>query len=302
MNRLSIKRFEGLSWPSESITVLGLLSWAGLALVFYLLFGVRAAGQSYPDWYTFGTTLFECVAFLAAALLCWRNGQTPGIMSGQSAWRWLGAGMFLYFLGDVLFGIWELVFRLDPDVSPGDFCFFGTYLCLGVGIGQVLLGRRLNLPIVQWIGLGVSVVLACAGTLMIAQLGVDSSNLEQQTEAAVSVAPDWAIALDQALQPLGEWSSGLYLFGDMVLLAMSMALLLAFWGGRFAWPWRLVAAASVSLYLADIWYVYATRAIPDYESGGFLEVFWVLSGVLFALGAATEHTTSTKRSLSRKSA
>jgi hypothetical protein len=299
MNRLSMKQLsEGAIWPSESMIVLGLLSWGGLALVFYLLFGVHPAGQSYATWYTLGTNVFECIAFLAAAILCLRNGQTSSIMSGQSAWRWLGAGMALYFVGDVLFGIWELVFNLDPDVSPGDLFFLATYLCLGVGMGQVLLGRRLNLPIVQWAGLAVSVVLVCAGTLSIAQLGVDSSNVDKQTVA--NTAPDWAIALDHALQPLGEWSSGLYLFGDMVLLAMSMALLLAFWGGRFAWPWRLVAAASVSLYFADIWYLYATRAIPDYESGGLLEVFWVFSGLLFALGAGTEYTTSTRRSSSRK--
>jgi hypothetical protein len=299
MNRLSMKQLsEGAIWPSESMIVLGLLSWGGLALVFYLLFGVHPAGQSYPTWYTLGTNVFECIAFLAAAILCLRNGQTSSIMSGQSAWRWLGAGMALYFMGDVLFGIWEMVFNLDPDVSPGDLFFLATYLCLGVGMGQVLLGRRLNLPIVQWVGLAVSVVLVCAGTLSIAQLGVDSSNVDKQTVA--NTAPDWAIALDHALQPLGEWSSGLYLFGDMVLLAMSMALLLAFWGGRFAWPWRLVAAASVSLYFADIWYLYATRAIPDYESGGLLEVFWVFSGLLFALGAGTEYTTSTRRSSSLK--
>lgn len=298
MSRLSLKSLDGPGWPSESI-VLGLLSWAGLALVFYLLFGVPAAGQSYPDWYTFGTTVFECVAFLAAAILCGRNSQTPGIMSGQGAWRWLALGMFFYFIGDVLFGIWELVFRLDPDVSPGDIFFLMTYICVGVGMGQVLLGRRLNLPVIQWVGLIASIGLACVGTLMVAQLGVElgveSEAIAPQT--VVSNAPDWAIALDQSLQPLGEWSSGLYLFGDMVLLAMSMTLLLAFWGGRFAWPWRLVAAASVCLYLADIWYVYATRSIPDYQSGGLLEVFWVLSGVLFALGAVTEHTTSTRRTL-----
>jgi hypothetical protein len=299
MNRLSMKQLsEGAIWPSESMIVLGLLSWGGLALVFYLLFGVHPPGQSYPAWYTLGTTVLECMAFLAAGILCLRNGQTPSIMSGQSAWRWLGAGMLLYFLGDVLFGIWEMVFNLDPDVSPGDLCFLATYVCLGVGMGQVLLGRRLNLPIAQWVGLAVSVILVCAGTLSIAQLGIESTNVDQQTLA--STAPDWAMALDAALRPLGEWTSGLYLFGDMVLLAMSMALLLAFWGGRFAWPWRLVAAASVSLYFADIWYLYATRAIPDYESGGFLEVFWVFSGILFALGAATEYTTSTRRSSSRK--
>ncbi len=65
-------------------------------------------------------------------------------------------------------------------------------------------------------------------------------------------------------------------------------------GGRFAQSWRMIAAAAFSLYIADIWFKYATNRLSDYQSGGLLEVFWVFSGVLFGIGAALEYDLSSR--------
>jgi hypothetical protein len=75
-------------------------------------------------------------------------------------------------------------------------------------------------------------------------------------------------------------------------LIIPALLLLAFWGGRFAQSWRMIAAAAFSFYIADMWFTYATDHITDYQSGFLLEVFWVFSGVLFAIGAALEYDNS----------
>jgi len=106
--------------------------------------------------------------------------------------------------------------------------------------------------------------------------------------------PGWVNSLENVLDPLKPYVNGFYIVCDVLLLILATTLLLAFWGGRFAQSWRMIAAAAFSLYIADIWFKYTTTRIPDYQSGGFLEVFWVFSGVLFGIGAALEHDLSSR--------
>ncbi len=106
--------------------------------------------------------------------------------------------------------------------------------------------------------------------------------------------PAWVNSLENVLNPLKPYVNGFYIVCDVLLLILATTLLLAFWGGRFAQSWRMIAAAAFSLYIADIWFKYTTAHIPNYQSGGFLEVFWVFSGVLFGIGAALEHDLSSR--------
>ncbi len=106
--------------------------------------------------------------------------------------------------------------------------------------------------------------------------------------------PEWALSLEETLKPLKPYVNGFYVVCDVLLLIIATTLLLAFWGGRFAQSWRMIAAAAFSLYVADIWFKYATTHLANYQSGGFLEVFWVFSGVLFGIGAALEHDLSSR--------
>jgi hypothetical protein len=56
----------------------------------------------------------------------------------------------------------------------------------------------------------------------------------------------------------------------------------------------MIAAATISLYIADMWFKYAQER-PNYQSGDILEVFWVFSGILFGMGAVLEHEASLSR-------
>lgn len=56
----------------------------------------------------------------------------------------------------------------------------------------------------------------------------------------------------------------------------------------------MIAAATLSLYIADMWFKYAGTGTIEYESGGLLEVFYVFSGVLFGIGAALEYDVSSR--------
>jgi hypothetical protein len=108
-------------------------------------------------------------------------------------------------------------------------------------------------------------------------------------------APAWVVSTEKMLEPFKGILSFFYLMADTVLLIIATTLFMAFWGGRFAQSWRIIAAARFFLYLADAWFKFATTKLANYQSGGLLEVGWVLSAVLFAIGATLEYDLSQSR-------
>ena len=154
MSSPSNKSLSSKSVLSVQTIVLGAIAWAVLALLFFLLFSISPPGEERPVWYSIGTYIFEEVAYLGAALLCFRNWRSPQIVSGRNVWLGIGLGMLSYFLGNLLLGYWELVLQQEPAVSPGDFFFVTTYLCLGWGMLLAVLTRRLNLENWQWVIVG----------------------------------------------------------------------------------------------------------------------------------------------------
>ena len=122
-----------------------------------------------------------------------------------------------------------------------------------------------------------------------------------EEEAAESKAPPWVMALDKQLSPYKNAINLFYIVGDVFLLIIATALLLAFWGGRFSQSWRMIAAATFSLYIADMYFKWRdTQAEGSYQSGSLLEVFFVFSGILFGIGAILEHDISTRSRQSRR--
>lgn len=331
--------------------------WAVLALLFFLLFSVAEPGQDRPLWYSYGTSVFELLAYLVAAILCFRNWRSPQIVSGRKVWFGIGMGMLCYFLGGVLFTFWETFLGRTADVSPGDFFYVPTYLFLGWGMVMAFADRRLNLEIWQWgIVAGIAAIsIAFATWLTISPektanadvFGIEPVSAQttpakptpKPTKIAPKVSPQppkvqtpqaapkaivapqsvpsvpvvrsaapvkieagqktpppaWVSAVEDALAPLKLFLDYFYVMADVFILVVATTLLLAFWGGRFSQSWRMIAAAAFSLYIADTWFKYATARLANYQSGGLLEIFWVLSGVLFGIGAALEYDLSRSR-------
>lgn len=288
--------------------ILGAAGWALLALLFFLFFSVTLPGEQRPQWYSIGTTVLELVAYFWASIVCFRNWQSNQILSGRNVWLAIGSGMLSYFVGSCLFSYWELGLQKEPDVSPGDLFFIATYMLLALGMLLAVLPRRLNLELWQWGTVG---AIGLAGTAFAFSPLVSGSGsvkaaadaAEPVVEASAKVIPAWASAAEEFLSPLGDYILQLYTIGDILLLVLASALLLAFWGGRSAQSWRMIAAAAISLYIADMWFKYAAANIENYQSGSLLEVFWVFSGVLFGIGAVLEYDLSTRsrRSSRRRS-
>lgn len=293
-------------FTAQTIVLAG-ATWAVAALLFFLLFGATPPGEEPPTWYSLGTYVFGFVANLAAAILCLRNWRSPQIVSGRNVWLGIGLGMLLYFIGDILFFLWEFVWGQDPVVSPGDLFYLLTYACLSWGMILAVTSRRLNLETRQWIAIAtigaVAMALAVWLSLPSAISGVVTPVTPEaltQTTTAPAVtqeapkAPNWVIKLEENLAPLDKPVTLIYTVFDVALLIAATTLLVAFWGGRFSQSWRMIAAAAFCLYIADMWFKYAANRLPDYQSGGILEVFWVFSPILFGIGAALEYDISTR--------
>ena len=337
--------------------VIGGVVWAFLAAIFFLVYGAGTAKPS--DTYLVGTALFEIVAYLAAAILCLRNALSSNNVSGKSVWIGLGGGMALYCLGSCFYTYWEVVLKLNADVSIGDFCYVLSYLFLIYGMLRAVLERQLNLDAKQWaiiLGVGtIGVMIAIyvnnisvgteqanfswiepaqaqsssikpsaspsvtpsatplanpslkptpAATLKAVPSAVPSvvpPTLEKPVVEKKSSAPLWATQLDDALRPFKTPLNWFYVVADSCLLTIATALLTAFWGGRFSQSWRMIAFATFSLYVADIWVKYATKTQGDaYKSGSLPEVFFVFAGVLFAIGAVLEYDLSKSRRTNRR--
>ncbi|MDP5338520.1 MAG: hypothetical protein NWQ28_08090 [Nodularia sp. (in: cyanobacteria)] len=277
------KSYRSQSLFSNRNIILAGIGWAVLALLYFLLFSAKVPGadgiESRADWYVIGTNIFEALAYLGAGVLCLRNWRSPQIVSSRNIWLAIAIGMFSYFLGGIIFGYTEIILDEEPDVSIGDIFFVLSYISLGIGMILAVASRRINLE--KWQLLIVSAI-AVFGSLLA-----------------------WWISMQQAVpsDPLVAILNWFYVVSDVVLLIIATTLLLAFWGGRVAQSWRMIAAAAFSLYIADMWFKYAQG--PNYQSGEILEVFWVFSGVLFGMGAVLEHDASlsrTRRSSGRKRA
>lgn len=281
---------SGSGLPVQYLVLMG-ICWAVLALLFFLVFSVQVPGQTRPDWYKNMTTVFEVVAFLWAAILCFRNWRSPQIVSGRSVWLLIGLGMLSYFIGGVVFSYWETVLGIEPDVSPADIFYVLTYVFLILGMGLAVSSRRLNLEVWQW---GVITIIAALGILIAWWISAGAGTT-YVTSAETANVPGWAKSLEAILAPLKSFLDWFYVVSDILLLIIAAMMLLAFWGGRFSQSWRMIAAAAFCLYIADIWFKYATsRPGTTYESGGVLEVFWIFSGILFGIGAALEYDLSSR--------
>lgn len=301
--------------------------WSVLALLFFLLYSVNAPGEDSPWWYAIGTYILELGAFLSATLLCYRNWLSPQIASGRNVWLGIGLGMFCFFVGGLVFGIWELYFNLDPDVSPADLFYIAFYVFLGWGMILAVLPRRLNLEFKQWGAVAAIAIIAIslafwvtfgaseaeeevAAPEPVEQVAPATADATSESPTEATVAPEvaeesdeseehqnptWVVATDTFLNQFSVPVNLFYVIADVGLLIIATALLLAFWGGRFSQSWRMIAAATFCLYIADMWSKYAYAFNPNYESGDLLEVFFVFSGILFGIGASLEYDVSTSR-------
>ncbi len=288
MSSIYNKSDRSKSWLTTQNIILANIGWGVLALLYFLLFSAEVPDADgvakRAGWYVMGTNIFEALAYLGAGILCLRNWRSRQIVSGRNVWLLFGIGMLSYSLGGIIFGYIEIILKLDPSPSVADIFYVVTYLLVGIGMILAVASRRINLEVWQWI-----IVLAIAAFGSALAWLISQPPDPTLTGVLVEKGPEWK-------ETIGTYLNWFYVVSDVLLLIIATSLLLAFWGGRASLPWRMIAVATFSLYIADIWYQWADNRIPNYESGGILEVCWVLGGVLFGMGAALEYEASSSRS------
>ncbi len=308
------------------------IAWGVVSLLFFLLFSTARENGAQPEWFLLGINLLETGAFFIASLLCFRNWRSGQIVSGRNVWFWIGLGLMMYVIGNILFFLWGNIWGLDPAVSLGDFFYILSYIFLAAGMFKAVLPRRLNLELSQWL---IVVGIGLAGILLALFVNLRSADVAKQPlpmtpprpsdyliaqvipvplaqatpegltppdpVAASSSALAWVLQLDKQLEPLEGVVGVLYLIGDVVLLIIAGTLLVAFWGGRYSQSWKLIAVAAFCLYIADMFFAYAVNT-GTYDEGSLWEVFWTLSAVFFWLGAVVEYAVSvnSRRSTRRR--
>ncbi len=279
---------------------------AGWAVVSAVGFGLYSTvrPEIRPDWFPVVVSLLKLGAFLMAAALCWRNAQDRLILSGRSVWQAIAVGMTCYALGDITVMLWRSVWGITAAVSLGDVFYGASYLFLAIGLSQAVLPRQTRLKLAQSVSIAaagvIGIVLACwlnfyapslgAPQAETAALGVESVRVGRKDAAIGAIAPTENRApavvqlIDQRLSRISDKIGLLYVVGDCVVVVMALALLMAFWGGTYSAAWKPIALAGLCLYVADMFFIYDLgRGV--YTQGSPWEFFWILSALLFGLGA-----------------
>jgi hypothetical protein len=335
MTKLSTTDLERQTWiKGEYIAYWGMI-WSALALILYLNFSVVEPGTARSTWFILTTMGFEEIGLLVAGLLCWRNWRSDYIPNGRAVWLLFAIAMFAFFIGNLCFSLWELIWGLDPAASVGNPFFVLFYLMLIGGVRLAMLDRDVRLARQQWVAV-VSIatcglVIGCWLTTVSARaelstapppLVIDRQAEFQQpdslmlgTRKPLTLAPalptigspahpqqpSWVLAVDRWMQPLVSTFNLFYVLCDLILLVFAAILLLGFWGGHMGLPWRMTAQAVLCFYIADTWFAYANNQVQGYQSGSIMEVFWVFGIVQFGIAAALEFDNSIRaRRLARR--
>ena len=317
MTKLSSDKSNIDSWPGGELVIYWGLIWSAVALILYLNFSVVEPFTARPLWFVLTTTSLEEIALLIAGWLCWRNWQSEYIAGGKAVWLLFAIAILSFFVGNLWFTLWELVWKLDPAASAGNPFFVLFYLILIAGMRLAILDRDVRLVPQQWaLVMGVVAVgltLGCWLTTIPARAEIASPPAVVSVQQAATSTqrhspvtdpirpPEWVLAIDRSMHPLVSTFNLFYVLCDLVLLTLAAILFLGFWGGKLGLPWRMAAQAVLCFYLADTWFAYANDRVQGYESGFIMEVFWIFGIVQFGIAAALEFDNSIRaRRLARR--
>ncbi len=308
----------------ETVTYWAVI-WSIVSLGCYLTFSVVEPGDTRPLWFILTTTGLEQIGLMVSGYLCWRNWRSQHIPSGRVVWLLLAIAILAFFVGNLWFCLWEVIWGLDPAASAGNPCFVIFYLILIAGVRLAILDRDVRLARPQWaIVLSVAtfgLIIGCwlttstvrAEALPPRSTQIDSlpalkssttgdlAQIDPTLVKQLSSPPGWVLAIDRQMQPLVKTFNLFYVLCDVILLILATILYLGFWGGSLGAPWQTIAQGVLCFYIADTWFAAATDPMQGYESGSIMEVFWIFGIVQFGIAAALEFDNSIRaRRLARR--
>jgi hypothetical protein len=331
MTKYSPDKLKLKSWLGGEYVIYWGLIWSVISLMLYLNFSVVEPYADRPMWFVLTTTSLEEIGLLISAWLCWRNWRSEYLAGGRAIWLLFAIAMLSFFVGNLWFMLWELLWKLDPAASAGNPFFVLLYLILIAGMRLAILDRDVRLTRQQWVVvIGVAAIgltMGCWLTTLSAKatiakpmtpivsaqqpatrnttLSLDApifpTIAPRSTVITSARPPEWVLEIDRSMQPLVNTLNIFYVLCDLILLTFAVILFLGCWGGRWGLPWRMTAQAVLCFYIANTWFAYANNRVQGYESGFIIEVFWIFGIVQFGIAAALEFDNSIRaRRLARR--
>jgi hypothetical protein len=280
-----------LSFKLENIIAIA-IAWAFLAFFFDLLFHNPLPNETLPLWSDVGIVFFEETALFGSSWLCLKNWFYPRLLSDRRIWLLFAIGLILQLVANLIYAYWKLVLYRSPTVSLADPFYFSSYLALVLGTVLAVRYRGINLSTGQ-----ISILSGVAG-LSVWLAWIDSrplatDNTPSNVSGVVTLAPEWVLAIERTLKPIVGFINLSLVLADAILIVLAVSLLLTFWGGRFSRTWMAIAAGSFLLYIADTSYA-IVAARTGSEPIGVIDCLWIVSFLLFGIGAAFEYDASNR--------
>jgi signal transduction histidine kinase len=180
----------------------------------------------------------------------------------RAPWYLLAVGVALYVLGDFIYmKLTEQYGSEPPFPSVADVAYYALYPLLGASL---FLTVRRQMPGRDRAGLVDAALVTVAATVL------------SWTFLMAPYAGDPTLQLSEKLASIG------YPIGDLLLIALLVRLLLT--PGKRVVTFRLLVAALVVNLVADVVYAFQLLA-GTYQSGGLVDVGWLMAYVLFGTAA-----------------
>jgi hypothetical protein len=270
-------------WLSSSNITFWSLIWIVAALLPYFIFGLIIPHSTRPIWFKIVTYIFTDLPLLIAVLLCLRNWLHQRVPSGKWVWLLFGLGIFSYLVGEVILSVWELYWGLKLDGSPADLAFIGFYMLMVWGLGLVIAGHRISL---SWQQRGLLLLVSAVAIAIAIQL-INGASPVIAPVVNHPASNTWVTQFERVLKPFAPTFNLFYILVDVILIILATILSLGFWGGRLGKTWQIVAQGIVCLYIADVRFAYLAKT-TGYESGDFMEIFWIAGMLQLGIAAAVE--------------
>ena len=217
------------------------------------------------DWeQTFVSDFGPAVLGLIATIAAWRVSSRPGVESGvQRAWRRMAIGFACWWVGDVLWFVYEVVLRQHPFPSLADVGYLAFYPCAARALLSFPSPARRRS---DWMKLGLDALTV----LLCAAMGI------------------WYLVVgptvhDHPGQGLATVLNVAYPVGDLLVLFGVLVNLLRRTTANDA-SLRLLVGGVGALVVADVAFAYLSLS-DSYNGGGWPDIFWLTAWCLFFLAA-----------------
>ncbi len=225
-----------------------------LFLIVVLIYTFQPLGQ---DFYIVANSTLVLFSFLAVVLgfRAYRSHQFSDVQG--KALFFLATGIFLWFLGETTWSIYEVVIDSLPIFSIGDVFWLSGYPMFLVCLYYVW-------KLVLW-PINKKWFILCAIILLVVSVSI--------WYVSIPILTDAELSLFEKLVTAG------YVLGDMLVLDALVIITFYLSRNKISSAWNLILLAMATMTLADV--IYA-REFATYASGSPIDVLWDLSYIIFA--------------------